>query len=128
MTEQDERFIATVRRMYIGDDPERSAISRSIVWHVPGHNPVSGDYVGYEAYTETMVSRMMPLDRWEFSLESVMVNGHYVMTTFALAGERKGITIKIHGGHLMRIDAEGKVAEGWGFTDDQDALDRFFAS
>ena len=36
------------------------------------------------------------------------------------------LAIDLRGGHLMRVTADGKVAEGWGFTDDQDALDEFF--
>jgi hypothetical protein len=50
------------------------------------------------------------------------------MTTFHLVGERKGKTVDLQGGHLFRLDGEGKVAEGWGFTDDQDALDAFFSA
>ena len=49
------------------------------------------------------------------------------MTTFYLKGERKGKIVELRGGHLMRVTADGKVDEGWGSTDDQDALDDFFA-
>ena len=128
MTDQDRRNITVVRAMYAGDVAERAAIARDIIWHVPGHNPVSGDYHGYAAYTEVMVSRMAPLDRWDFTLKEVMVNGDYVMTTFRVQGGRRGKTIDLHGGHLMRVTSDGRVAEGWGFTDDQDALDEFFAA
>jgi ketosteroid isomerase-like protein len=114
--------------MYLGDETERANIARNIVWHVPGHNPVSGDYHGYQAYTELMPSRMAPLTQWDFTLEHVMVNGSYVMTTFRVQGERKGIKIDIHGGHLMRVSEDGKVVEGWGFTDRQDELDAFFSA
>jgi ketosteroid isomerase-like protein len=127
MTDQDKRNIKTVRLMYTGDESERAAIARDIVWHVPGHNPVSGDYHGYEAYTTLMPARMAPLTRWDFTLEDVMVNGDFVMTTFRLQGERKGKTVDLRGGHLMRVH-DGKVVEGWGFTDDQDALDEFFSA
>jgi uncharacterized protein len=127
MTEQDRINIETVRRMYFGDETERASIGRDIVWHVPGHNPVSGDYHGYEEYTQLMPSRMSPLTRWDFELGDVMVNGDYVMATFRLQGERKGVVLNIKGGHLMRV-RDGKVVEGWGFTDDQDALDAFFSA
>jgi hypothetical protein len=128
MTEQDLLNIETVRRMYMGDESERAAIAGKIVWHVPGHNPVSGDYHGFQEYSELMPSRMAPLDRWDFTLDSIMVNGSYVMTTWHMDGERKGNKIALRGGHLMRVDGEGKVVEGWGFTDDQDAADRFFSA
>lgn len=127
MTEQDSRNIAIVRRMYTGDEQERRNIASEIVWHVPGHNPASGDYHGFEEYTTLMPARMAPLTRWDFTLDAVMVNGNYVMTTFHLDGERKGKTIAIRGGHLMRLTEDGQVAEGWGFTDEQALLDDFFA-
>jgi len=126
MTEQDQRNIETVRRMYVGDEAERASIARDIVWHVPGHNPVSGEYHGFVEYTQLMPSRMAPLTHWDFMLGKIMVNGDYVMTTFHLVGERNGKTIDLDGGHLMRLTSDGKIAEGWGFTDNQDALDDFF--
>jgi hypothetical protein len=46
MTEQDKRNIETARRMYSSDEAERANIAEDIVWHVPGHNPVSGNYHG----------------------------------------------------------------------------------
>jgi len=128
MTERDRRNIETVRLMYTGDESERANIAQDIVWYVPGHNPVSGDYRGFEEYTRLMSSRMAPLTQWDFTLGDVMVNGDYVMTTIQLKGERKGKVIDIKGGHLMRVSEEGKVVEGWGFTDDQDALDDFFSA
>jgi uncharacterized protein len=128
MAEEDQRNIAIVQRMYAGDEAERRTIARAIVWHVPGHNPVSGDYHGFEEYTQLMPSRMAPLTRWDFTLDRVMANGDYVMTTFRLQGERKGIAIDLHGGHLMRLSADGQIVEGWGFADDQEALDRFFSA
>ncbi|HSN75923.1 MAG TPA: nuclear transport factor 2 family protein [Anaerolineae bacterium] len=126
MNEQHQRNIAAVRQMYEGDEAERASVARDIVWRVPGHNPVSGDYHGYDEYTQMMPARMAPLDRWDFTLEDVMVSGDYVMTTFRVQGERRGKTVDLRGGHLMRVSADGRVVEGWGFTDDQDALDEFF--
>lgn len=128
MTEKDKRNLAIVRKMYEGDEAERASIAGGIVWHVPGHNPVSGDYHGFQEYTQLMVSRMAPLDRWDFTLEAGMVNGEHVVTIFRVQGERKGKTIDMRGSHLMRVSADGKVVEGWGFADDQDALDAFFSA
>jgi ketosteroid isomerase-like protein len=128
MTEQDRRNIEIVKRMYTGDEAERANIAAEIVWHVPGHNPVSGEYRGFDAYARLMPERMAPLSRWDFELGAVMVNGDYVMTTFRLQGERRGKVVDLRGGHLFRLTADGEVAEGWGFTDDQAALDDFFSA
>ncbi len=128
MTDKDQRLRAAARRLYEGDAAERSAIVQAIVWHVPGHNPVSGDYHGFEEYTKLMPSRMAPLTRWDFSLTHVMVNGNHVMVTLHVQGERKGMRIDMHGGHLLRMTDDGKIAEGWGFVADQEALDAFFSA
>jgi ketosteroid isomerase-like protein len=128
MTEQDEHNILMVRRMYAGDEAERAAIAPDIVWHVPGHNPVSGEYRGFKEYSEVMPARMAPLSRWDFELEDVMVNGQHVVATFRLQGQRKHKYVDLRGAHIMRLNDAGQIVEGWGFTSDQDALDDFFAS
>jgi ketosteroid isomerase-like protein len=128
MTDDDRLNIEAVKRMYQGETAENAVIASDIVWHVPGHNPVSGEYRGYQAYTELMPSRMAPLTRWDFELGDVMVNGSYVVATFRLQGERKGKTVSLKGAHIMRLNDRHQVVEGWGFTDDQDALDGFFSA
>jgi hypothetical protein len=75
-----------------------------------------------------MPARMAPLTRWDFELQDVMVNGNYVVSTFRVQGERKDRQIDMHGAHIMRLDDEGHIVEGWGFTDHQDALDDFFSA
>jgi ketosteroid isomerase-like protein len=112
--------------MYSGDETERANIAEDIVWHVPGHNPVSGDYQGFEEYTQLMPSRMAPLTQWSFEVQDIMVNGNYVVATVSLRGERKGKKVDLRGAHIMRMNEQGQVLEGWGFTSDQDALDEFF--
>ena len=128
MTEQDKRNIETARRMYSSDEAERANIAADIVWHVPGHNPVSGDYHGIEEYTQVMPSRMAPLTRWDFEVQDVMVNRDYVVATVSIQGERKGKQVDMRGAHIMRMNEQGQVVEGWGFLSDQDALDEFFSA
>lgn len=128
MNKQDKRNIKTAKKMYTGDEAERAYIAADIVWHVPGHNPVSGDYHGFEEYTQLMISRMAPLTSWEFEVHDVMVNGSYVVATVSLRGERKGKKVDLRGAHIMRINDQGQVVEGWGFTSDQNALDDFFSA
>lgn len=123
MTEQDQWSIETVRRFY---RQEQEYAAKDIVWHVPGHNHVSGEYHGHNDYFSVMPFRMAPLDVWDFILKDVMVNGNYVVATFALKGERKGINIETNGAHIFRLNEQGQVAEGWGFTEKQDDLDAFF--
>lgn len=128
MTKQDKRNIETARRMYSGDEVEHLKIAADIVWHVPGHNPVSGDYHGIEEYTQLMPSRMAPLTAWSFEVHDIMVNGDHVVATVSLKGERRGKKVDLRGAHIMRMNEQGQVVEGWGFTSDQNALDEFFSA
>jgi len=127
MTDRDQKLVALARMVYTGEAREQEIISPNIVWHVPGHNPVSGEYRESD-YFKVMPARMAPLDRWEFEVQVVMVNGNYVVTQIHLVGERKGKTIDTRGGHILRFNANDQIVEGWGFTEKQDALDEFFAA
>lgn len=125
-------LIQTVRQLYEaanqGDDSLRSELwSSTIVWHVPGNNPVSGDYRGQEEYFGLLPSRMAPLEEWRFAVQHLMVNGDYVLAWVQIEGKRKGQAIHTSGANLFRFE-EGKVAEGWGFVVDQARLDRFFSA
>ncbi len=123
-----------VRRMYdafaASDiDTYRESFSPDIVWHVPGNNPVSGPYRGIQEYFETMPARMAPLDEWRISPSTVLVNERDLtaLVAFRATGLRRGVAVDMGGYHLIRLDAEGqRIVEGWGFADNQDALDEFF--
>jgi uncharacterized protein len=128
MNEQDKRNIETAHRIYRGAEAERANIAEDIIWHVPGHNPVSGAYHGFAEYTQLMSSRMAPLTRWDFEVEDLMVNGDHVVATIHLIGIRNGKTVDLRGAHILRMNDQGQVVEGWGFTSDQDALDDFFSA
>jgi len=102
-------------------------VYEAIVWHVPGDNPVSGEYVGRDYFT-TMPERMGPLDRWEITLTSVETNERSAtaLVTFHVVGDRRSVHVEMGGHHVVRLDDDGGIAEGWGFAEDQDALDEFF--
>jgi ketosteroid isomerase-like protein len=124
MTDQDKQNIAAVRKAY---QEGSTVIAPNIVWHVPGNNPVSGVYKGVKAYLEDMVSRMAPIEEWVIDVEDVMVNGNMAVATLQFSGLRKGHRVKMGGAHVMRLE-NGKVVEGWGFSEDQDVLDQFFSA
>ena len=124
MTEQDKLNIAAVRKAY---QEGTDVIAANVVWHVPGHNPVSGTYRGIKAYLEDMVAKMAPIDEWIVDVENVMVNGNMAVTQVRVRGLRKNHRIEMGGAHVMRLE-NGKVVEGWGFVEDQDVLDQFFSA
>ena len=124
-----------VRKVYesfdLGDlSAYRAAFADGIVWHVPGDNPVSGVYRGAEAYFVTVPGRTSPLDDWRFTVGTIEVNegDNAALVAVHLTGSRRGKRIDMDGHHLIRLDDDGLVVEGWGFVQDQAALDEFFSA
>jgi uncharacterized protein len=125
--EIESRVRAAYEAITGAGDP-RSAFSDDVVWHVPGNNQVSGAYRGAEEYFGTMVERMGPLDEWRIVVGDILTNerDRAALVSFHLAGSRRGVDVDIDGFHLVKLDEDGLILEGWGFTKDQDALDAFF--
>lgn len=125
--------IETIRRFYDAgpahDDRDRFAFaSPSIVWHVPGDNPVARDFVGVDDVFVTMGAAMQPLDEWRIAVTGIFGNRELVMATVDLVARRGGHRVECPGGHVFRFDDDGRIAEAWGFVRDQAALDELFAS
>jgi ketosteroid isomerase-like protein len=123
--------IETVRRFYragpADDDSERVPMfAPDAVWHVPGDNPVSGEYHGIAEITHTMVGRVQPLAQWRVDVLEVMGNADHVVGVVHVTGSRYGATIDTTGAHVFRFNADGQIIEAWGFTADQVRLDDFF--
>jgi uncharacterized protein len=124
MTAQDKKTIEIALKAYKN---EGEVLSPSIVWHVPGKNPVSGDYKGTKAYLEGMVAKMTPIDEWVVDVENVMANGPLAVVAVRVKGLRKGHRVDLEGAHVLRIEND-KVVEGWGFYENQEILDTFFSA
>jgi ketosteroid isomerase-like protein len=130
-----QQLVEHVKAMYAafaaGDaDAYRNAFAEDVVWHVPGDNPVSGAYRGPVEYFENMPAKMGPLDRWGITVTEVLTNqkDDAALVAFHLEGARRGKTVDLGGFHMIRLDEAGRIVEGWGFTEDQDALDEFFSA
>lgn len=125
--------IEAVRRFYTAgpadDDSARAEFAvPDIVWHVPGDNPVSGRYQGYADVFTTMGERMQPLDEWSIDVREVMANGDMVVAVVHLLGVRGPHRVDSVGAHVFRFAADGRMAEVWGFVDQQSDLDELFRS
>jgi len=125
--------IELVRRFYeIGpadDDSGRAEFAVSdVVWHVPGDNPVSGRYQGYEQVFTTIGERMQPLDTWTIEVQDVMGNDDLVLAVVDVTAVRGSHRVECGGGHVFRFASDGRIAEVWGFVDDQAGLDALLTS
>jgi uncharacterized protein len=129
---QLEERVRTMYAAFAGGEEAayRAAFADEVVWHVPGENPVSGAYRGSSEYFETMPARMSPLEYWTITVRDVFTNQRddAALVAFHLTGSRKGRSVEMAGYHMIRLDHEGRIVEGWGFVEDQDALDAFFSA
>jgi ketosteroid isomerase-like protein len=110
--------IETVRGLFADD----------ITWHIPGHNPLSGDYRGHEQVL-AFFSKSMELSQGTFTLEinDVLADGDRVAVLCTAAAERNGQSWSSPEVHVWRI-ADGKAVEFREFQGDQLTEDEFWSS
>lgn len=99
------------------------------VWHQPGANQVSGDHVGPDAILAHL-GRFMQLSGGTFALEteSATESGSLVSATVRFRAQREGHEdLDQHGVDVFRV-ADGRIAEVWLMSEDQEAEDRFWGT
>lgn len=107
----------------------RAGFAPDFVWHVPGNNPLSGDYRG-EAFFTDLAPRVAQADRWEFDIHAIVVGtapDDHAVALFRLRGARGDKTLDQNGCHVIHLDGEDRIAEAWGMTWDQAAVDDFWS-
>ena len=94
-------------------DTLRQLWTDDIRWHEGGHSDFAGTYEGPEAV---------------FAVEprAFLADDHYGATPVTLTAHRGDRTVEVLNVHLTRFE-NGKVAEFWDTSTDEDTLDRFFA-
>ncbi|RXJ71745.1 ketosteroid isomerase [Veronia nyctiphanis] len=108
-----------------------SLFSANVVWHQPGNNKFSGEKHGM-AGIGGMVAGMMEESQGTFVVQPdgrAMANGEYVAAPVKFSGSKtiSGTSheIDMKGKDLFRLN-NGKIAEVWLFSDDQEAEDNFW--
>jgi ketosteroid isomerase-like protein len=98
-----------------------------ILWHVPGRNPLSGDYRGKEQVF-ALFGKLAEQTGGTFHAEvhDLLANdthGVGLVTVTATRGDRSLTVNQVNVLHLR----DGKVTEGWIASTDQQAEDEFWA-
>ncbi len=122
-----------VRRFYAAgpadDDSSRADFAvPDVVWHVPGASAVSGRYEGYDEVFQVIGDRMQPLDGWTIDVRYVMGNEAMVVAVVDLVARRGTHRVESRGAHTFRFAPDGRIAEVWGFIEEQNLLDALFSS
>jgi uncharacterized protein len=129
MAHPNEDLLRRGYQAFAADDIDTvlSLFADDIVWHMSGSNQLSGDYRGHQEVVR-LFSRMMELSGGTFRLDihDVLANdvhGTVLVTAHAERDDQKMDVREVNVLHL----AGGKVTEFWNFTENQEALDKFFA-
>ncbi len=130
MTAQDDARI--IRSGYEafgkGDIPAVLALfAEDIKWHIPGRNPLAGDYVGAEAVLG-FFGKLQERSGGSFRLEvhDLLASEDHVValcTEIAHRGDTSLNSQTVHVWHLR----DGKATEFWGAAADAYAQDEFWA-
>ena len=104
-------------------------VSPDAVWHVPGTNPLAGDYAGPGGVARYNAELARWSDPSACSIEDVVVNLDEDGDCYVVVLERRtikldsGDTWATEGGEVIRVHGD-QVTEAWLFHQDQEEVDR----
>jgi ketosteroid isomerase-like protein len=98
----------------------------NLVWHVSGRGKRSGTYRGLSAVIDYLASVGEDADRFDLTLEDILVGGEFASVLFQASGSRGDRRIET--GYILLVRIEGsQLAEVWTVPRDQHAVDEFWA-
>jgi uncharacterized protein len=95
-----------------------------IVYHVPGHNPFSGDYRGKEAVYELFRQDRHASFRSE--IHDILANDRHAAALTVVHGARQGRVLEDITVHVVHV-VDGRITEAWFLPGDQAASDAFWS-
>ena len=109
-------------------DTVLGAFDDNIVWHVPGRNPIAGDYKG-KAEVTAFFGKIFELSGGTFKLEvhDVLANDEHAVALVHLRADRAGRTYDANETHVTHI-RDGRITEFWAVSTDQQAWDELLTA
>ena len=104
-----------------------AAFDASIIWHVPGHSPLSGDYTGHDQIGD-FFQRTMELSAGAFSMDvhHVLAEGDLVVALVTVNARRNEVSASFPEVHVWRLK-NGKAIEFREYQGDEQREDRFWS-
>ena len=127
-----ERNVEMTRKGYTAFNEARieeamETIADSIVWHVGGDNPLTGDYKGKAAVLEFFMRfGQVTEGTAEHQLHDVIANDEHTVVIGTLTATRHGRTHASRFVDIIHPDEHGKAKEFWRFPEDPAADDEFY--
>ena len=110
-----------------GDSETLSKVcTEDLVWHAAGRGPRAGSYRGQEEVFAYLASIGEDAERFDSTLEDILVGDKRVCLLFQVSGLRKGRRLETGYALLFRIEGS-RLAEVWSVPRDQYAVDEFWA-
>jgi len=109
-------------------DTVGQALAEEVVWHQPGQGSLSGTYHGKQAVF-ALFGEFMQRSGGSFAIDrvdAVMANGDLVAVPLHFTARRDGDALDMDGVDVFRVDGDGRIAEVWLFSADQDTEDAFW--
>ena len=130
MSDNEHPNAALVRRLFaaFGTDPMAvsAALARDVVWRVPGHTIMSGEYRGRREVVEFL--RRTGLETggtYRSSLHTVLADDDWAVAVYRATGRRNGIDLDVDQALVIRI-ADGLLQDVTAVPLDS-AFQRFWA-
>ena len=111
-----------------GDLPAlRELLTEDVVWHVPGHTSLAGDYEGIDDVLVFFV-RVMEVTNGSFRVEplTLLADDGYGQAPVSITAHRGDRHLDVMNLQVSRL-RDCRVAEFWDTTTDPDATEAFYA-
>ena len=130
MAHPNEDFVRTAVKAFIRGDLDTlqsQYLADSIIWHVPGQNPLGGEYTG-PAHVRDYLSRAFQLADGTVAMElqDVLANDRHAVALFRSRAQRNGRHLDTFDAVIFRVE-DGKLAEAWHRSEDPYASDLFWS-
>ncbi len=127
---EEHRNAALIRRLFdaFGKEPMviAAALSRDVVWRVPGDTVMSGEYRGPRAVVEFLRRTGTETGgTYRSRLHSVLADDEWGIAIYRAMGTRNGIELDVDQALVMRL-ADGRITEVTAVPLDS-AFDAFWA-
>ena len=117
----DHPNAAIIRRIYESEDlAPQDIVTEDVVWHVIGRD---------EPYRGKAEMKGMPRGHYEIVTETthdVIANDEHAVGLIEVTARRAGETFAFRTAEIYHM-RDGKITERWAFSDDTEAIKRFFA-
>ena len=102
-------------------------LSDDVAWHVPGNNPMSGEYRGKQQVME-LVARAVTAVGGDQEVHDVVGNERHVVGMVKRTLRRPdGGTLESRAVQVFHVEEDGKISSLWTYNEDQPAVDEFFS-